>query len=208
MLRSSSWLALFATLAFAVGASAAPISMDPGSVSVDTVLGSGNPFTITFDGGDTSDNVLDFTAYGGGSSSIFVPSTAMAAIVFDGTDILSAGDTVGGLFDPDNVIRGIALPDTGIAAALLVDAGSPSSESFWIQLASAPTTATIYSLSLDGLDLSANSLYALLQSVVDSQTVSFDYEGREAAMVPEPSAALVFGVGLLITCGAMRRRSA
>lgn len=214
MLRSSgipfpplAILSLLAVVAIAGGASAAPISMDPGSVTLDTVTGSGNAFTITFDGGDTSDNVLDFTALGGGSSSPFWPSTALAAIVFDDTSILSAGDTVSGFFDPANVVRGIALPGTGVAAAVLVDAGSPSSESFWIQLASAPTTATVYSLTLDDLDTRVHDLGALLAGVIDSQEVAFSFEGGDA-VVPEPSAALVFGVGLLITRSVVRRRSA
>ena len=97
-MRNPSLALLLATLALLVtgAAQAAPITMTPGSVSIDTILGAGNGFTLTFDGGDTSDNVLDFTVHGGGGTGFMnlMPSTALAALVFDGTSIIDAGDTV------------------------------------------------------------------------------------------------------------------
>lgn len=205
MLKLRSLVLLSFPLALLVAgvASAAPISMTPGSVSIDTIFGQGNAFSITFDGGDTSDNVLDFTVQGGGGHGFmgFLPSTALAAIVFDGTTILDAGDTVGGTLNPDNIVRGLSLPSSGVAAALLVDVFDPTAESFWLQLASTPTTATIYSLDIGNLSLAdIDDFSDVLRGAIDEQGVRF------VAAIPEPSSALVFAVGLLITRGAFRRR--
>lgn len=190
-------------LLVAAGASAAPISMTPGDVTIDTIFGQGNSFSLTFDGGDTSDNILDFTVQGGGGHGFmgFLPSTALAAIVFDGTSIIDAGDTVGGTLNPDNIVRGLSLPGSGVAAALLVDVFDPTAESFWLQLASTPTTATIYSLDIGNLALSdIDDLSDVFRSAIDKQDVRF------VAAIPEPGSALVFAVGLLLTRGAFRRR--
>jgi len=203
LLRSRALLVLPLALLLAAAASAVPISMTPGSVGIDTLLGQGNAFTLTYDGGDTSDNILDFTMHGGGGTGFLgaMPSAALAAIVFDGTSIIDAGDSIGGTLNPDNVVRGLALPGSGIAAALLVDVLSASSESFFLQLASTPTTATIYSLDLASIDLqNVHGIGDILKSAVDKQSVRF------VAAVPEPGAALVFAVGLLLTRGAIRRQ--
>ena len=198
LLRSLALLVLPFAALVAGSASAVPISMNPGSVTIDTVLGLGNSFTLTYDGGDTSDNILNFTAHGGGGTGFMnlLPSTALAAIVFDNTSIIDAGDTVGGL-SSNNVVTGIGI-NGGYAAALLVDAFGPSSESFFLQLASTPTTATIYSVDIDLRSIT--SFKDILHNAISSQQVRF------VAAIPEPSAALVFGLGLLVTRGAIRRR--
>ena len=198
-------LGLFLPFAFllAGSASAVPITMSPGSVSIDTVFGMGNSFTLTYDGGDTSDNVLDFTVQGGGGHGFmnFLPSTALAAIVFDGTSIIDAGDTIGGTLNPANVVRGLTLPGGGAAAALLVDALDPTAESFYLQLASTPTTATLYSLNVGNLTAAdIKQLDDILKNAIDKQHLRF------SAAIPEPGSALVFAVGLLVTRGAIRRR--
>lgn len=187
------------TLLVAGAASAVPITMTPGSVNIDTILGAGNSFTLTYDGGDTSDNVLDFTVFGGGGTGFLnaLPSTALAAIVFDGTSIIDAGDTVGGLLDPNNVVTGLGTSG-GFAAAILIDSFGPSSESFFIQLASTPTTATIYSVDVNFRG--TTSLHDILTNSISKQDVRF------VAAIPEPGAALVFAVGLLLTRGAIRRQ--
>jgi hypothetical protein len=173
--------------------------MNPGSVTIDTVLGMGNSFTLTYHGGDTSDNLLNFTAHGGGGTGFMnlLPSTALAAIVFDNTSIIDAGDTFGAL-NSNNVVTGIGI-NGGFAAALLVDAFGPSSESFFLQLASTPTTATIYSVDIDLRAIS--SFKDILDNAISSQQVRF-----AVAAIPEPGAAVVFGLGLLVTSAAIRRR--
>jgi hypothetical protein len=188
-------------LTLAGSASAAPISMSPGSVSIETLFGFGNDFTLDFDGGDTSDNILNFTVHGGGGL-LFdpdIPSVGLAAIVFDGATIIDAGDTIGGGFlNPDNVLSGLTIPGTGFAAGLLLDAGLASSESFFLQLDVIPTTATIYSVHLG--DFAGGDFHEVLKNSVKSQKVAF------SAAIPEPSAAIVFAVGLLVTRRAYRRR--
>ncbi|MGH0033064.1 MAG: hypothetical protein ACQGVC_25010 [Myxococcota bacterium] len=202
-------LVVFTTLlalGFAGAAGAAPIGMNPGSVTLSTVLGQGNDFTLAFDGGDTSDNILDFTVHGGGGTGFMgaMPSAAIAAIVFDGTSIIDSGDTVGGLLNPSNVVRGLAIPGTGTAAALFVDNFGPSSESFFLQLSSVPTTATIYSLNVGNVDVGdIKGLDDILNNAIDKVGVRFD---SAVAAIPEPSAALVFGIGLLVTRSAIRRQ--
>ena len=193
--------ALLTTLLFAGAASAAPILMNPGSIEIENLNGP-DDFVITYDGGDTSDNVLNFTAEGPGNF-----GAGVMLVVFDGVDIVSAGDTVGGFFNPDNVITGLPLLDTPIAAALLLDVGSPSDESFFLGLSGTPTLATVYSIA--GIDfrrfsqLSKDDLAKLIHGLVEKQKIEFTVDG---VVVPEPSAALVFGVGLLVTSQAIRRR--
>lgn len=201
-------LVALSALALAAPATAAPINMDPGSVTIESILGIGGDFTLDYDGGDTSDNILNFTASGSGG--IFfdptIPSAALTAIVFAGTTIIDSGDTIGGGFlNPDNVVNGLAIPGTGIAAGLLLDSGLPSAESFFLQLDATPTMATIYSLNIDlaSVDLSQLSqdyVVELLKNSITEQSVKF------TVAIPEPSAALAFCVGLLVTGRAMRRR--
>lgn len=200
MRRWTSGLLTIAVGLFVAGAAAAvPISMNPNPVTVNSVLGSN--FTLTYDGGDTIDNVLNFTVAGPGGCGILCPSTAVAAMVFDGVDVTSAGDTESGLFNANNIIHGIATPG-GNLAALLLDFGSPNSEAFWAQLNGTPTTATVYALDLDDLGM-VHDLDDILGSFIDAQRVEFSTPGQQ---VPEPSAAMVFAAGLLLARGAVRRR--
>jgi hypothetical protein len=62
-------LGALASLFLAGAAAAATISMDPGAVTVSTVLGFGNDFTLALESGDTSNNRLNFSIAGGGGSS-------------------------------------------------------------------------------------------------------------------------------------------
>lgn len=195
MLRTS--LALSFVLLFGAAASAAPILQNPPSVEIGTIFGVGNDFTIVFDGGDTSDNVLNYTAQGDGSPG-FLPSAAIGAVIFD-TPIVAAGDSESGFFNPDNVVRGLAFPGTGAVAGLLVDGGSPSSESFWVQLESTPSHAYFVSLSASRLS-DVKTLDHVHEFAIHKQRVDF-------TVVPEPNAALVFGVGLIVAWGAARRRA-
>ena len=91
------------------------------------------------------------------------------------------------------------------AADMLIDVSAPSSESFWLALSSTPTTATLYSLSLTSLDAvkSANDIVA---NVVQSTQLTFSVRGISASAVPEPTAAVVFGMGLLVAHAGLRRR--
>ena len=94
-----------------------------------------------------------------------------------------------------------------LAAGLFLDAELASSESFFLQLAGTPTTATIYSLNIDAEALSKfgqgnltrEEVKRFLENSITSQGVTF------SSAIPEPSAALVFAVGLLVTGRAWRR---
>lgn len=205
-MHSSRWKTLLAApllaLVLAGTASAASISMSPNPATIDAVLG--NDFSLRLDSGDSETNILNFTVTGGGGCGLLCPSTAVAAIVFDGATVLSANDSVSGLFSAGNVVRGLITPD-GAVAGLLIDVSAPSSESFWLALSSTPTTATLYSLSLTSLDAvkSANDIVA---NVVQSTQLTFSVRGISASAVPEPTAAVVFGMGLLVAHAGLRRR--
>lgn len=192
----------FASLAFATLATAASISMTPSTASVNSVIG--NDFTLRLDSGDSTTNVLNFTVLGSGGSGL-LPSTAVAAIIFDGTTVLSAADTVGGVLNSSNVVRGLVTPG-GAVAGLLIDTGSPSSEAFSLRLGSTPTTATLYALNLTSLS-QIRSVGDILAAVTDSTRLSFSVAGSPGSAVPEPTAALVFGVGLLVANVGLRRRA-
>ena len=199
-----SLLASLTGIAMATAASAAPISMTPTTASINSLIG--NDFTLRLDSGDSSTNVLDFTVIGGGGCGTLCGSTAVAALIFDGTTVLSATDTVGGFFDSSNVVRGLLTPG-GAVAGLLIDTGSPSAESFSLTLASTPTTATLYSLNLSSLT-QIRSTSDILANVTDSVRLRFDVKGGGvSSVVPEPTAAVVFGVGLLVANVGLRRRA-
>jgi len=174
--------------------------MDPGEVEISTVLGLGNDFTLALDSGDTSDNRLEFSIAGGGGWSTLgvAPSIGLAALVFDGVSVLSAGE----IGDPSNLLNGISIPDLGAVAALLIDVFSPSSASFFVETGATPTTATIYSLSLADV-AEITSLGDIFDNIVDFETVSFSSPGPHA---PEPTAALVFGLGFLFVRASCRTR--
>jgi len=201
-LRSLRWIvpSALAALVLAGPAAAVPISMDPGEVTISTVLGLGNDFTLALDSGDTSDNRLAFSIAGGGGSGALgiQPSIGLAALVFDGVSVLSAGE----IGDPNNLINGISTPDVGALAALLIDIFSPSDGSFYVETSATPTTATIYSLSIGDLG-DITDVGDIFDKIVDSTTVSFSAAGPHA---PEPTAALVFGLGFLFVQASCRRR--
>jgi hypothetical protein len=185
-----------AGLLLAGSAAAVPISMDPGAV---TISGLGNDFTLTLDSGDTSDNRLDFSITGGGGwgAGDYAPSMGMAAMIFHGVSVLSAGEII----DPDNVINGISIPDMGTVAAILIDRFSPSIASFFVETSATPTIATIYGLSLGDVGEVA-CIGDVFDNIVDSKTVRFTAPGSQ---VPEPTAALVFAVGFLVVRARCRR---
>lgn len=123
-------------------------------------------------------------------------------IVFDGTTVLAASDTDSGLFSSGNVVRGF-VTSKGSVAGLLIDMGAPSSESFRLTLSSIPTTATLYSLNLTSLS-SFDATRAIRSNLMDSTRLTFSALGGSNP-VPEPSAAFVYGSGLLVTAFAIRR---
>jgi hypothetical protein len=90
-------------------------------------------------------------------------------------------------------------------AGLLIDFGAASSEDFWLALDATPTTATLYALNLDNLD-KVRSKSDILANIKDSTLLSFSTGSGPASAVPEPGAALVFAVGLLVTHAGVRRR--
>ena len=181
-------LGLFAVLP----ASAVPITMTPGSVSFP-----GFDFTLHFDGGDTFDNVLNFTVLGQ-SSSCGVPcaSSAVGAMIFDGVGAIAAGDTESGLTNPNNIIRGLRTPG-GSLVALLIDLGSPNQESFWAELGGTPTSATVYVLPLNTLD-DIDEIEDIVNLAADSEIAAF-------SAVPEPSSAILLVTSFLMLPGILRR---
>lgn len=198
-----------AILVFLVGgivasaASATSISMSPNPARVDAFIG--HDFSLRLDSGSSLTNRLNFTISGAGGCGGLCPSTAVAMIVFDGTTVLSARDADGGLLSPGNVVRGF-VTSGGSVAGLLIDAGAPSSEAFTLRLSSTPTTATLYALNLDSLS-SVGDLSSVLSRVKESTRLTFSVRGGSTA-VPEPSAALVFGSGLVAVALGMRRKDA
>jgi hypothetical protein len=197
--RSLRWIvaSTLSGLLLAGSAAAVPISMDPGAV---TVSGLGNDFTLALDSGDTSDNRLNFSIAGGGGwgATGFAPSMGLAAMIFHGVSVLSAGE----ISDPDHVINGISIPEMGTVAALLIDGFSPSSASFFVETSATPTIATIYGLSLGDIGQIA-CIGDVFGNILDSKTVRFSAPGSQ---VPEPTAALVFAVGFLVVQAGCRRR--
>jgi hypothetical protein len=189
-------------LALAGAADATPITMDPNPATVNAVLG--RDFTLRLDEGDSATRTLDFTVSGAGGCGWGCPSTAVALLVFDGATVLSARDTDSGLFSAGNVVRGFVTGGGGVAG-LLIDVGAPSAESFRLTLSSVPTTATLYALNLTSL-ASFDAARALRSSVVDRTRLTFSVADASHA-VPEPTAALVFGTGLLLAARTVRRRS-
>lgn len=202
--RRSGFLAASVLLALtmATAAAATPIQMSPNPATIDAVLG--NDFSLRLDSGDSATNVLQFTVTGGGGCGLFCSSTAVAAIVFDGATVLSATDADSSLFSPGNVVRGLVTPG-GAVAGLLIDAGTPSAESFTLRLSSTPTTATLYSLNLDSLSR-IRSTSDITASFVQATKLTFGVRGVSGAAVPEPSAAIVYGLGLLVAYAGLRSR--
>jgi len=197
------WLIALATGLFLAGsASAASITMTPNPATVNAFIG--RDFSLSLDSGDSTSRTLDFTVSGSGGCGFLCPSTAVAMIVFDGATVLSAHDTDSGLFSGGNVVRGF-VTTRGAVAGLLIDVGAPSAESFRLTLSSVPTTATLYSLNLSSLT-SFNLTRALRSNVIDSTQLTFSVAGGASHAVPEPSAALAFGSGLVVAAWAVRRR--
>jgi hypothetical protein len=187
---------------FAGAASALSITMTPNPAEVGSLLGSN--FSLRLDSGDSDTNILNFTATGGGCTDCL--SVAVAAILFDDVSVLSATDSAGGMFNPDNVVRGIVTPE-GAVAGLLVDFGDPNSESFSLTLNGTPTTATLYALDFRDVG-EIESKAHMLANALDKTRLTFSTGtgSTSAAPVPEPSAALIFAAGLLVAQAGIRRR--
>lgn len=186
-------------------ASASTITMSPNPAKVNAFIG--RDFSLRLDSGDSTTRTLDFTVTGSGGCGFLCPSTAVAMIVFDGATVLSARDTDSGLLSGGNVVRGFVTTG-GAVAGLLIDVGAPSAESFRLTLSSVPTTATLYALNLSSL-ASFDAARVLRRHVVDSTRLTFSLTGGPngggSHAVPEPSAALAFGSGLLVAAWAVRR---
>jgi hypothetical protein len=190
-------MACLALLLFAASAKAAPIAMSPDPVTLDGINGT---FTLSLASGDTSTNSLEFDLLGSDQTGFF-PTTGLAAIVFDGTSVVSATE----LSDPDNLIYGLSIPGTGVVAGVLVDFGTASEATFQVVLGSTPTTATIYSLNLK----STSTLYdstSWQRLAIEKVQVSFSSADGASAPVPEPAAALCFASGLALVASRLRRR--
>ena len=198
--RATAILTLLIGMGLAGAANATPITMSPNPAKVNAFLG--KDFSLRLDSGDSVTRTLNFTVTGSGGCGFACPSTAVAMIVFDGTTVISATDTDRRLFSPGNVVRGF-VTSKGSVAGLLIDMGAPSSESFSLTLSSTPTTATLYALNLDSLS-SFEATRAIRSNVKESTRLTFSVVGGSNAL-PEPSAAFVFGSGLLVSALAIRR---
>jgi hypothetical protein len=183
-------LAVFAVAAsLASAAQAAPITMSPDPVTLQGVRGH---FTLSLQGGDTSDNRLVFGLRGSNPAGS-LPAYGVAAIVFNGVSVVSAGE----LTDPDSLISGMSIGSSAVGG-LLVDFGDPSTASFFVRLSGAPTSAYIYSVSGTSA-LSLSSSTSRQGCYLDKKVVRFD------AAIPEPGAGLCFAAGLALVATRLRR---
>jgi hypothetical protein len=183
-------LAVFVIAAsLASAAQAAPITMSPGPVTFQGIRGD---FTLSLQGGDTSDNRLVFGLLGSNPPGS-LPAVGVAALVFHGVSVVSAGE----ISDPHSLITGISIPGTGTVTGLLVDYNAPSTASFFVRLSGTPASATIYSLTPTlSMSLSRYSTH----SWISKTEVRFD-----SAAIPEPGAALCFAAGLALVASRIRR---
>jgi hypothetical protein len=197
---------------------AAPITMDANPVTINGLRGT---FTLSLTSGDTTNNRLNFSVVGSDPSG-WLPATGIAAIVFDGVSVVSAGE----ISDPNGLITGLSLPGTGALAAVLLDFGAPSTASFFVRLSGTPTTANIYSLA------SASSMNTLLSTSSSNCNSNNNYSrysnnnckppktlpykqkigvrfstqgGNGEVPIPEPTAALCFAAGLALVATRVRR---
>ena len=197
---------------------AAPITMDANPVTINGLRGT---FTISLTSGDTTNNRLNFSVVGSDPAG-FLPATGIAAIVFDGVSVVSAGE----ISDPNGLITGLSLPGTGTLAAVLLDFGAPSTASFSVRLSGTPTTANIYSLT------TASNMNSLLSTSSSSCSSSNSRHGHHSnnckppktlpykqkigvrftthgtpneVPIPEPTAALCFAAGLGLVATRVRR---
>jgi hypothetical protein len=186
-------VSLAVSVLLGVAAQAAPITMQTsggGSTAVlDAVVGS---FSVSLGSGDTATNELAFVIDGN------TPAVGVAAMVFDGATILDSD-----LFDPDHMITGFVLPNSGAVAGVLIDFTGKDAATLTLKLSSTPTTATIYSLNL----LGTSTLYRSdnwRRFAIEKDILTFSSNG--GAPIPEPGAALCFGAGLILVGSRLRRR--
>jgi PEP-CTERM motif len=111
---------------------------------------------------------------------------------------LESGDRV------ENLVMGIGTP-IGAAGDPWTDAGSESSASFERRLNAIPTTTSVYSLDLDRLDpiRGASDVHTNAEWLA---RLKDRFRRVSGTAVPEPSAAILFGVGLLVAHVGLRRR--
>ena len=188
-------IAMLAVSLLGVVAQAAPITMVTGgggsTATLDGVIGS---FDLSLQSGETSTNTLVFKIEGN------PPAMGVAAIVFDGATILSASE----LSDPDHLLTGLAIPQTGVVAGVLIDFTGKDPATFQLALSSTPTTATVYSLNLTG----TSTLYRSDSwKTFAIETTALRFSSASTAAVPEPGAALCFATGLAFVASRLRRKS-
>ena len=178
-------------LVFATGAaSAGTITMDPNPVDLPTLFGTPDPYRITLLSGDTENYHLDFQI-SGPADEFWVGASVM---VFDNVMLTDMGSTS----VIDMMFFGPSAVSPNAAGWLAVDWGTAGTADFFIEADSMYTTATIYTLSVGLSHLQDGHGY--YDHVIDTQLVAFQYPASSTSVstIPEPSAALVFGVGMLI----------
>lgn len=177
----------------ASAASAAPIYMDPNPVHLSSLSGTPNAYTLSLlSGDDTTNYRLNFEL-----SSEFVPTAGVAAIFFDDVILTGWGSTS----TSDMFFGELSLGDPSAAAWLAIDWwGETGSVEFYVESDQMFTTATVYSLNIS-FDQSGDKEDWLSYSF-DSQRVRFSNS------IPEPSAALVFAMGMLIAGRSVSQRRA
>jgi hypothetical protein len=172
----------------ASAASAAPIYMDPNPVQLPSLDGTADAFTLSLLSGDTANHRLDFQLAGPGGG-VFLPSVGASAIVFD--DVILTG--WGATSTSDMFFSGPASPffgDPSTAGWLALDWLDPGFAEFYVEADQMFTTATVYSLSISFSHI--GNLDDFFSHTIDRQRVRF------SSSIPEPSAALVFAMGMLI----------
>ena len=172
--------------------------MNPTEVLLPTLFGTPDPYQITLLSGDTNNNHLDFLLSGPGGEF----SVGASVMVFDNVMLTDMGSTS----VIDMMFFGPGAGGTNAAGWLAVDWGTAGTADFFIEADSMYTTATIYTLTVGLSHLQDGHGY--YDHVIDTQFVEFTYPASSTSVstIPEPSAALVFGVGMLIAGRRVTRR--
>ncbi len=177
-------------------ASAAPISMSPDPVGLPSIDGTPDAFTLSLTSGDTDTNRLDFRLQGPGGGR-FLPTVGASVIVFDDvtlTDVGTSSVTSMLFLGPE------AFDDDSAAGWLAFDWRNAGSAEFFVVGDGEFSSATVYSLGVDLRSIRCKDDFDI--NVIDRKVVHF------SSAVPEPSAALVFCVGMVITGRSLARRRA
>jgi len=170
--------------------------MTPNAVGLPLVGGIPNAYEISLLSGDTENYRLNFRLSGPGGSF----TVGASVMVFDDVTLTHMGKTSVN----DMYFFGLDVGSHNAAGWLAVDWGTAGSAYFFVEADRMYTTATIYTLSV-GFDY-LNDGHGYLDHIIQATQVEFSSSGS-GPPIPEPSAAVVFGVGMLIAGRRVIQRS-